>query len=149
MALRSTPTVRNEQCSNPVGGVRLDFKDVKRDSAKSVFSGKDPTLGVFDFDFDALEPYQGFQEKRPFQVKHFDSDEDEPGSRFPLDRDDESDSGSDSGPVMASTLPPRSRPPCGGCGAPPVIVAGNRGLCGRCATRMMDVDPGSVSDDSD
>ena len=120
--------------------MRLDFKDVKRDSAKSVFSGKDPTLGVFDFDFDALEP---------FQVKHFDSDEDEPGSRFPLDRDDESDSGSDSGPVMASTLPPRSRPPCGGCGAPPVIVAGNRGLCGRCATRMMDVDPGSVSDDSD
>ena len=135
-----------------MGGSRLDFSDVKpdvkHDSAESVFSGKDPTVGVFDFDFDALEPYQGFQEK------NYVSDDDEPGSRFRPDWDSESDDPvsdpeSDSGrgprPVMASTLPPRSRPPCDGCGAPPVIVAGDRGLCGRCASLMMDADAQDVS----
>ena len=52
-------------------------------------------------------------------------------------------------PVLATTLPPGSRPPCDECGAPPVIVAGDRGLCGRCASQMMDADSEGDSDDSD
>ena len=130
----------------------LDFNYVYPGS--SVSSDRDPAVGVFDFDFDALEP---------FQVKHYDSDDGTTGPHLP-DRDDsdfpDSDPESETGPhdfpcrhglrpVLAATLPPGSRPPCDVCGAPPVIVAGDRGLCGRCASQMMDAEAQGASDDSD